>query len=297
MGTGTHRYKRLPRLLGLALATLSGLGLGLDLDFEVAVPPAAARPLRQPAISTLLHDLAQIEIHNADRDDQKTAQLIAQQIASTRAALLRVSTGAQPLGPVLRSTLSNLYLMAGYNRRSTDTDDDVLLRIGGSIEHMRLRTELTLQKESHTGSPIPQPPPDYRPPLGYKPPGYEPLPYVSPIPPSPPTASTFTPPPSSPAPPSPAMTQTTFVGLLTKMQRLSFGDEKLGLARDAATSGNFFTCEQVMQLMQTSAFADEQIKIGATLYKRVVDPQNFVQLTSTLAFESDRDKLRQLVGR
>jgi hypothetical protein len=256
------------------------------------VAPALARPLRQPVVSTLLHDLTQIEAHNADRDDQRTGQLIEQQIAGTRAALLRVLAGTQPIEPTLRATLDSLYLMATYNRRSTDTDADILVRMGGSIEHMRLRTELALQKGWRTGTPLPKAPPDYQPPLSYQPPGYEPLPYGRPdrppLPPPPPP-----PPLTSPLP----MRNTAFADLLTRMQRLSFGDEKIGLARDAVSSGNFFTCEQVSQLMKTSAFADEQVKIAAALYPRVVDPQNFVQLTSTLTFDSDRDKLRQLVGR
>jgi hypothetical protein len=102
----------------------------------------------------------------------------------------------------------------------------------------------------------------------------------------------------SPAPTAPltAIGASAFAELLAKMQRLSFGDEKLGLAR-AAGRGNFFTCEQITQLMRTSAFADDQVKIGAALYNKAVDPQNFLQLTSTLAGQSDRDKLRQLVGR
>lgn len=285
------------RPLGWALAGLFAFGLVAAVSpGRQGIAPAGARPLRQPVVSTLLHDLTQIEAHNADRDDQRTGQLIGQQIAATRAGLLRVLAGTQPLEPTLRATLDSLYLMATYNRRSTDRDEDVLLRMGGSIEHMRLRTELALQKGWRSGAPLPKAPPDYRPPLGYQPPGYEPLPYSQPErPPMPPPIPT---PPQSPPYVGPApMRGIAFADLLARMQRLSFGDEKVGLARDAASSGNYFTCEQVSQLMKSSAFADEQVKIAAALYPRVVDPQNFVQLTSTLTFDSDRDKLRQLVGR
>ena len=49
--------------------------------------------------------------------------------------------------------------------------------------------------------------------------------------------------------------------------------------------------------MKTSAFGDEQVKIGAMLYPRAVDPQNFMQMTAALTFESDRQKLRRLLGK
>ena len=84
---------------------------------------------------------------------------------------------------------------------------------------------------------------------------------------------------------------------LSQMQRLSFHDEKINFARDLVNSGYYFTCEQIVQLMKTSAFGDEQVKIGSTLYQRAVDPQNFMQMTSALTFESDRQKLRRLLGK
>jgi hypothetical protein len=78
---------------------------------------------------------------------------------------------------------------------------------------------------------------------------------------------------------------------------LSFSDEKQNFARDLVSSGYYFTCEQIVQLMKTSAFGDEQVKIGAMLYPRAVDPQNFMQMTAALTFESDRQKLRRLLGK
>ena len=92
------------------------------------------------------------------------------------------------------------------------------------------------------------------------------------------------------------MTAVAFAALLAKLQRLSFGDEQLELARAAVHRGHYFTCTQATQLMRASAFADDQVKIAATLYPRLVDLENSGQLLSTLARESDRQKLRSLVG-
>ena len=88
-----------------------------------------------------------------------------------------------------------------------------------------------------------------------------------------------------------------FGQILSRMQRLSFSDEKQNYVRDLITGGHHFTCEQIVQLMRTTAFSDDQVKIGAVLYPRAVDPQNFMQLTSSLTFESDRQKLRRLIGK
>ena len=94
-----------------------------------------------------------------------------------------------------------------------------------------------------------------------------------------------------------AMGKAAFANLLMQVQRRSFGDEKIEVIRDARGAGHHFTCEQVSQLMRTSTAGDEQVKIAAALYPRLVDPDNFPRLTTTLTAESDRRKLRQLVGR
>lgn len=88
-----------------------------------------------------------------------------------------------------------------------------------------------------------------------------------------------------------------FATTLAQMQRLSFGSEKVNYANDLATSGNFFTCDQIAQLMGTASFGSDQVKIASTLYKNAVDPQNFTTLTTKLTFESDRQALRRAVGR
>jgi hypothetical protein len=122
------------------------------------------------------------------------------------------------------------------------------------------------------------PPPVYQQP-SYPPPGYQPPPPV------------YQQPQVMPVPPS------QFGSLLSGLQRLSFSDEKQNYVRDLAKSGYYFTCEQIVQLMKTSSFGDDQVKIGSALYPRAVDPQNFMQMTSSLTFESDRQKLRRLIGK
>ena len=108
-------------------------------------------------------------------------------------------------------------------------------------------------------------------------------------------AAPAAPPAVQPAPPP--MTRAAFATLLMQLQRRSFGDEQLGLLRDALRRGHYFTCEQAGQLMRASALSDDQVKIAAALYPQIIDPENFSQLVSMLSRESDRQKLRTLVRR
>ena len=313
-----------------------GLALGL-LPLSLAsftVPTVEARPIRRPGVHALLIDLAQIEALNGERDDQRTGQQIHQQIVAIRINLLRVLSNQENVHQAGRAAMEGLYLMAGLNGRSFDRDPDVLFRVSGSIEHMRYRLEQLMQKVGpYQGIPVPR---EYRPPTGYQPPVYrgpiwDPLegsgpsaPPVVVMPPGPPVQpppvvyqpqpqpppvyqQPHYPPPGyqQPPPPPPVYQQPQimpvspgqFGPLLSQLQRLSFSDEKQNYVRDLVNSGYYFTCAQIVQLMKTSAFGDEQVKIASTLYPRAVDPENFMQLTSSLTFESDRQKLRRLIGK
>jgi hypothetical protein len=244
----------------------------------LACPPAAARPLRQPLVHLLLHELAQLESLSAERDDQTAAQLIAQQTAASRLALLRVLGGTLALEDGLRTAAASLTAIASLHQRATDRDAESRSRISDSIERLRLQLEQPLAQPGQKGGPQGA----YAPLGAYPAQGPAPPP-VAPL--------------AGPSGPPTPLGKAAFGGLLKQLQRLSFSDEKLSLTRDAVSSGYSFTCEQVAQLMRTSAFGDDQVKIAATLYPRIVDPQNFIQLTSILTFETDRQKLRQLVGR
>ena len=307
------------------LAFVGGLVAGVPADSPsargttarsalLALPQAEAGPLRRPRIHTLLIDLTHIEANNGERDDRRTAQQIQQQIVAIRIELLRAMAGEQALPVALQMTLSNLYQMAGLNSRSAENDYDLVMRVAGSIEQMRLRAEHVL---SNLGRYAPPPLPP-----GYRQPGalYVPEPYVPPPMPPPvmnPQPTIYQQPPVQPpsppiyqAPPvyqqpQPGYPQATgmplsppqFQGLLSQVQRLAFSDEKINAVQDAVRSGYFFTCEQIVQLMHTSAFGDDQVKIGSLLFPRAVDPQNFSLLTSALTFESDRQRLRRACGR
>ncbi len=332
--------RRSVHLLGFCLPVLGFLAGTLavppDLQrrhadcFTLAMPDAHAGPLRRPRIHTLLVDLTHIEANNGERDDRRTAHLIEQQIIGMRVELLRAMSGELPLPTALQATLNGLYAIAGHNNRSTDNDFDLVSRVAGSVEQMRLRAEqILLNLGKHAAPPAPA---AYRRPMAL----YVPEPYLPPtappaalppvygqapvvVPPAPPVAQypsqppIYQPPdqpptypPSAPGypqsqpypqPTAMPMSPSQFQGLLGQVQRLAFSDEKRNAMQDAVRSGYHFTCEQIVQLMHTSAFGDDQVKIGSMLYPLAVDPQNFSLLTSALTFESDRQRLRKACGR
>lgn len=388
--------RQLAYALRFSLPVLGGLAafVAPTLPSRHAVSTAEAGPLRRPRIHTLLVDLTHIEANNGERDDRRTAHAIEQQIVAIRSDLLRAMSGELPPHVALQATLNNLYAIAAQNSRSQDNDYDLVMRVAGSIEQMRLRAEQVLTHSGpHAPPPLPptyrqpgslyvpepyvppllpaqvaqrppsvvvstppgypqqpgyqqpppgyqQPPPGYQqsppgypqqpqpnyqqPPPGYQqpPPGYQPTPgypqptpgYQQPPPGYQPAPNYQQPPPGyqpTPAypPPQPAYQQpapppapmpmppSQFQTLVNQVKRLAFSDEKINAVQDAVRSGYNFTCEQIVMLMRTSAFGDDQVKIGSLLYPRAVDPHNFSLLTSALTFESDRERLRKACGR
>ena len=297
-------FVRSAALLGLTLGfTLAGgtspTGRGLEL-----VRSAEARPMRHPVMHALMQDLTWIEAMNGERDDLRAGNRIENHVATVRQGLLQSLARQQPLYVTLQQTLNQLYAMAAINARAIEADPEVSQRVAGAIEHMRARTEQVLTRIGAYAAP-PRPA-DYRVPVVIAPPVVVPLPqnyqqqYQANVPPPPPGQWQQTPP-GYPAPaPVPVvapMAPAAFGGALAQMQRLSFSDEKVNYARDLVSSGNYFTCDQIAQLMRTASFGDDQVKIAAMLYKNAVDPQNFTALTTTLTFESDRQKLRRMLGR
>ena len=277
---------------------------------------AEARPIRRPGVHALLIDLAQIEAFNGERDDQRTGQQIHHQVIAVRINLLRVLSEQERLHQGGRAAMEGLYNMALLNNRAMETDPEAAWRVAGSIEHMRQRLEqLMMRHGPYQRLPVPR---EYRVPSGYQPPIYRgpvwdpfqggqmpvyPGQNVPPVYQQTPPVYQQTPPTHPHTPPGYQHPQVIpvdpgqFGQILSRMQRLSFSDEKQNYVRDLITGGHHFTCEQIVQLMRTTAFSDDQVKIGAVLYPRAVDPQNFMQLTSSLTFESDRQKLRRLIGK
>lgn len=130
---------------------------------------------------------------------------------------------------------------------------------------------------------VQQPPPPPRP--SYPPPG-----------PSYPPPGPGYPQPGYPQPAYP-MAPDRFQTLLSQVRGLAFRDEKLARIKDYLMPDTFFTTAQIGQLMETSPFGSDRIRIAELLWPRVVDPENFPALPALLTFESERQELRRKLGR
>src|SRR5207245_167744 len=125
-------------------------------------------------------------------------------------------------------------------------DEEVTPRLAAQIQQLRARVDQMLAAGV---PPYGQPPP---PPYGPPPP-----PYGQPPPPpygqSPPYGQRY------PMPPD------RFATLVAQVQQANFKDAQVRMVKDAARSGNWFTCQQIVQLMQITPFGDAQVQIAAAL--------------------------------
>jgi hypothetical protein len=86
-----------------------------------------------------------------------------------------------------------------------------------------------------------------------------------------------------------------FRGVLAAVENEPFPDGKLAVVRDAA-SHRWFTVAQVIALMGQMSFSSNKVDVGAELYGRTVDRENWYQVFAALTFDSDKQELRRRTG-
>jgi len=87
-----------------------------------------------------------------------------------------------------------------------------------------------------------------------------------------------------------------FDGVLRALESESFSSGKLDVLRDASRA-RWFTVSQVQQLIKSFTFGKDMVEAGAMLHSRTVDLENWYLVYSVFTFDSDKDKLRDRVGR
>ena len=98
-------------------------------------------------------------------------------------------------------------------------------------------------------------------------------------------------------PPKPQpMSPDAFNALVNAINNESFESNKLGVVSSAAQGNNFLT-SQIATVMDLFSFSDGKVQSAVTMWQRVLDPQNSFVLYDKLTFSSDKDKLRQRIGR
>lgn len=283
----------------------------LALALHLPALSAEARPgrgSRVRALQGLLIDLARLEISNVEREDPGVERAVQQQVDQARRQLLGVVNGSVAFVPALQFTQRSLRIINNYNANSRYEDAEILPRMQQQLDQLGQRVEQLLAVAT-TWSPG-GPPPDWQPPPGWGAPGvYNPPPpppqpgwnnrpqQPPPPPPPPPPGWNNQPPPPGYSQQGGVIAPDRFAKLLNQVRGAAFQDAQLNLVRDALAGNTFFTCQQIAALMSAVSFDSGKVEIGALLFPRAIDPQNFSDLTAALTFESYRQQLRQRVGR
>lgn len=92
-----------------------------------------------------------------------------------------------------------------------------------------------------------------------------------------------------------AMDPGAFNQLVGAVRSASFDEDKVGVIKHAAGT-NWFSSQQVAQLIAIISFDDDRIEGAVACWSRIVDPQNSFVIFKVLSFDDSREKLRKRVG-
>lgn len=96
--------------------------------------------------------------------------------------------------------------------------------------------------------------------------------------------------------PAQACSAAEFRAVQAGVQGEDFSDGKLALLRSAAAD-RWFSADQVRQLVQGLSFGSDKVEAAAILYPRVADIQNWYLVYDAFDYDSDKQALRERVGR
>jgi len=82
-----------------------------------------------------------------------------------------------------------------------------------------------------------------------------------------------------------------FSELLASLKAIPFGNDRLGVVRDACRRA-YFTTGQVREVVRVFTFGHEKVEAAATMYPRTLDKGVFFKVNGDLEYESDREALR-----
>ena len=86
-----------------------------------------------------------------------------------------------------------------------------------------------------------------------------------------------------------------FSHLLNSISKPAVGANKLARIRAAAKS-NYFTADQVRQLMKAVRMENDKISVAVELYRRVIDRHNWHVIYSALTFAASKHEIDRRLG-
>lgn len=91
-------------------------------------------------------------------------------------------------------------------------------------------------------------------------------------------------------PVSRAMNDQLFLAFIETISKENFDSGRMPIAKQVIDQ-NYFTAEQVKQLLPLFTFEDNKLEMAMNLYGRTVDQQNYFVVYSTFNFSTTKDKL------
>jgi hypothetical protein len=103
--------------------------------------------------------------------------------------------------------------------------------------------------------------------------------------------------PAAPAAPKvSAISDQPLQALVAAIKKESFGDGKLRVL-ELAVPNQYFLVPQVLKILQGYTFGEDKLIAVRLLWPRVLDRDNAAQLYQAFAFQSEKDQLRQIIGK
>ena len=86
-----------------------------------------------------------------------------------------------------------------------------------------------------------------------------------------------------------------FSKLYNKVKKASFDDNKFDLI-EVASLGCYYSCAQVVRIMKIFPFDDEQLKALRMMAPHIVDPQNAIVIYQLFSFDSEKQKVGEILS-
>jgi hypothetical protein len=104
------------------------------------------------------------------------------------------------------------------------------------------------------------------------------------------------PPPPPPQPQVYPISEAQLQSLIQAVNKESFGDGKLRVL-EAAAPAQYFLVPQVTKILQRFSFGEDKLDAVRVLWPRVLDRENSFQLYQVFSFPSEKEQLKEIIGR
>ncbi len=95
--------------------------------------------------------------------------------------------------------------------------------------------------------------------------------------------------------PTPAMSEPDFKNLVNSINNESFEENKIAVLQ-ASARYNYFTVDQIIQLMDLSTFSTWKLKALELTYPAVIDKGNSFKIINSLTFSEDKKKAQEILN-